>query len=145
MIEKLDKNNLNGLLSLWKEYQCFYKVQDIDDEKNREHVTHILNNSKAGEIFVYTIDNQEVGFATLYYTFASTISSKIAILNDIYVTEECRGKGIGKKLLDYVICHCKESDVESLRWMTQESNTSAQLLYKNYVKPSSWLSYVVKV
>lgn len=135
---------LDGLLELWKEYQTFYQVQDIDEEKNRRFVSAIIGDNSSGQIFLMINEDKLIGFGTLYFTYASTSAQRVAVLNDLYVKEEYRSKGHGKSLLDWAIDFCKEKQIPSMRWMTQTSNKTAQKLYKNYADPTEWLLYSVK-
>lgn len=145
MITALTQENIKHLLPLWKEYQLFYQVADIDEERNLKYIQHILDNPQEGRISLYIKNNTVLGFSTLYFTYASTLSSKVAVLNDLFVMPQERGNGIGKALLEHAIEMTQELKITHIRWVTQSSNENAQQLYKNYSKPSEWLSYAIKV
>jgi len=136
---------LDELLELWVEYQLFYKVQNIDEVKNRAFIENIMSRPEAGLIHVFVQDGKVVGFSTLYFTYASTAVSQVAVLNDLYVAPEYRKQGIARQLLDCAQQTVKELEIPVLRWMTQENNTEAQKLYEQYSKPSKWLLYAVKL
>lgn len=144
MIVKLSQENLTELLPLWQAYQEFYQVADIDPERNRKHIQHILDTPSEGQIYLYRLDNQYVGFCTLYYTYASTAAARVALLNDLFVQSDYQKKGIGKELLEHAVAMTREMGIPQIRWMTQESNQAAQKLYRNYVQPSEWLLYSIK-
>lgn len=45
MIEKVTNNNFNDVLPLISEYQEFYGVKNIDEEKNKKYFFSIFNKS----------------------------------------------------------------------------------------------------
>ncbi len=78
-------------------------------------------------------DNEEVilGFA-LYYIRYSTWKGQRMYLEDILVTEQARGKGIGKLLMDQLILEAKEKKLGGITWQVLEWNEPAINFYKKY-------------
>lgn len=71
------------------------------------------------------------GFA-LYYIRYSTWKGQRMYLEDIIVTEEARGQGIGKKLMDQLIAEAKEKKFSGMMWQVLEWNEPAINFYKKY-------------
>lgn len=87
-------------------------------------------------------DDVAVAFATVYFTYTSTIATKVAMLNGLYTMPKYRGKGIGKKLIE----HCRDYAINQgaalLQWVTAPDNLAAQKLYDSLeAKKSEWLFY----
>jgi ribosomal protein S18 acetylase RimI-like enzyme len=80
-----------------------------------------------------TSDSHEVimGFA-LYYIRYSTWKGQRMYLEDILVTEQARGKGIGKLLFDQLIVEAKEKNLSGIVWQVLEWNEPAINFYKKY-------------
>src|SRR6185312_14621444 len=69
--------------------------------------------------FVAEVDERIVGFA-LYYIRYSTWKGQAMYLEDILITNEMRGKGIGKLLMDRLIEEAKERGWNAMIWQVLE-------------------------
>ena len=81
--------------------------------------------------FVAEVDGYIVGFA-LYYVRYSTWKGQRMYLEDILVTNEMRGKGIGKLLMDKLIEEAKEKKFNAIVWQVLEWNEPAINFYRKY-------------
>lgn len=72
-----------------------------------------------------------LGFA-LYYIRYSTWKGQTMYLEDILVTEQARGKGIGKMLFDQLLEEAKEKNFNRITWQVLEWNEPAMNFYRKY-------------
>lgn len=80
---------------------------------------------------VAEVDGLVVGFA-LYYIRYSTWKGQRMFLEDLIVTEEHRGKGIGKLLLDELIEIAREKGFSGMLWQVLDWNEPAIKFYEKY-------------
>lgn len=94
-----------------------------------------FGNSPVWKAFVATtqINGKEtiIGFA-LYYIRYSTWKGTRMYLEDIIVTEQWRGKGVGKLLFDQLIAEAKEKQFSGIVFQVLEWNEPAINFYKKY-------------
>ncbi len=81
--------------------------------------------------FVAEVDGEINGFA-LYYIRRSTWKGQRMYLEDILVTESCRGKGLGKLLFDRLIEEAKEKKLSGIVLQVLEWNVPASYFHKKY-------------
>jgi GNAT superfamily N-acetyltransferase len=96
--------------------------------------------------FVAEVDGVVQGFA-LYYIRFSTWKGQRMYLEDFYVTDEMRGKGLGKLLFEKLIQEAKRRKLNGIQWQVLEWNESAINFYKKYKTAfdSEWVNCAMSV
>ena len=96
--------------------------------------------------FVAEEDNVIKGFA-VYYVRYSTWKGQRMYLEDILVTEQSRGMGIGKLLFDRLIEEAKEKKFNGIVWQVLDWNEPAINFYKKYNAKfdGEWLNCSIEI
>lgn len=143
MIEAVNALNLPEALPLIRQYQEFYQVANISDDHNRAFFGRFGLDDPFGCLFLYRdASGLAVGFATVYFSFSSTVAAKVGVMNDLFTLPDCRGRGIGKALILHCLDYARTQGAIRLQWATATDNHTAQRLYnslKTNHKP--WLFY----
>jgi GNAT superfamily N-acetyltransferase len=143
MIESLNAQNLEELLPVIQQYQSFYGVENLSDDTNRKFFSQFDEHSQEGCVFVYRAGGVVAGFATIYFSYASTLAAKVAILNDLFTLPDYRGNGIARKLIEHSRLHASEKGAVRLQWLTAPDNRQAQAVYDALQASSStWRCYI---
>ncbi|MCQ6956581.1 GNAT family N-acetyltransferase [Mucilaginibacter sp. JC4] len=90
-----------------------------------------FGNKPVWKAFVAEADGIIVAFA-LYYVRYSTWKGNRLYLEDLIVTEEYRGKGIGKILFDRLFQETRELGFSGMVWQVLDWNEPAINFYKKY-------------
>jgi GNAT superfamily N-acetyltransferase len=96
--------------------------------------------------FVAEVDGKVQGFALFYIRF-STWKGQRMYLEDFYVTDEMRGKGLGKLLFEKLIQEAKRRKLNGIQWQVLEWNESAINFYRKYKTAfdSEWVNCAMSV
>ena len=101
-----------------------------DQEKQREALEAILADRSRGRIFVAREGSEVVGMASLLYTVSTAEGGKAALFEDLIVDPKHRRKGIGSKLVNYVIQQARAEGVLRITLLTDLENDTALGLYR---------------
>ena len=121
-------DNLNDIASLFDEYRQFYQ-QPSNLLAARDFIhERILNDESV--IFLAKIGDEFVGFTQLYPTFTSVGLARTWLLNDLYVKQEFRKRGVADHLIRAVIDFSKLTNRKKIFLSTAVDNIVAQQLYE---------------
>lgn len=139
-IIKAKEKHIPILIPLLDKYRIFYG-QNSDQEGAKIFLEARIKN-KDSIIFIAFYDSTPAGFTQLYSSFSTVSLKPIFILNDLYVYNEFRKKGIGEVLLNSAKDYCILSDYKGLALETAINNP-AQKLYERlgWKKTTSSLYY----
>jgi GNAT superfamily N-acetyltransferase len=133
---------LEELLSAIAAYQRFYEVEEVDEERNRAFFARFLSPSEDGAILVAREEGEIRGYACLYWHFSSTRAAETVLMNDLFVFDAVRGKGVGRALIEASAELARERGAASLDWCTAPDNRRAQALYDSTgANRSEWIDY----
>ena len=113
---------------LFDAYRQFYE-QSPDLEGARRFLAERLDRGES-VIFAVVEDRKALGFTLLYPSFSSVSMKPIWVLNDLFVGEEARRRGVGAALLRAARVHALRTGDARLTLSTALNNTKAQALYE---------------
>lgn len=146
-VRQATTEDLDHLADLFDHYRIFYN-QASNPEGAKLYLSERIE-LKESVIFI-AIDNRTdaiIAFTQLYPSFSSISMQRAWILNDLYVTENYRGQGIARLLLDMAKSHAKETKSKGLSLSTALDNEVAQKLYERngFVRDEEFYHYDLNV
>jgi GNAT superfamily N-acetyltransferase len=140
-IRLAEKQDCPQLLELVHELALFERAPQEVTVTLQEFEEAGFGTNPVWKAFVAEVNGKIVAMA-LYYVRYSTWKGKRLFLEDLIVTEEFRGKGIGKSLFDRIIVEAKQLGFSGMVWQVLDWNEPAINFYKKYeaaIEPG-WLN-----
>ena len=145
-ISRAREEDLAELLPLVRGYCDFYEVSPSDEELLRLSRALIADPERDGVQLLARSGGEAVGFATIYWSWATTIASRIGVMNDLFVTPAARGTGAAEQLILACVEECREHGAAELTWQTAPDNDRAQRVYERVgATRSQWVDYSLSV
>ena len=145
-IEVVREEDLAELLPLVRGYLDFYEVSPTDDQMLALSRALIANPELEGVQFLARDDEQRaIGFASLFWTWATTRGGRLGVMNDLYVAPEGRGSGAAEALIEACRARCEQRGAVALEWQTAVDNHRAQAVYDRIggQRSDRWLDYTL--
>ena len=116
--------------------QDFYAIDNypIDIEVSKKLFQEFISNEKLGKAFLICHSNEGrtselVGYVILTYVFSFEYKGRIAFIDELYLRETARGKGIGAKTLTFIKEQIPKLSLKLLYLEVEHHNENAQRLY----------------
>ncbi len=145
-IEPVTEAQFEQLLPLIAAYQRFYEVEAIDTERNRAFFARFIAPSDDGLLLGAWRNDNPLAYACLYWHFTSLVPAETVLMNDLFVTADARGQGVGRALIEASATVARKRGAHHLEWATAPDNTTAQRLYDaTGATPSTWVEYELEL
>ena len=126
-----EKKDLPKVLDLIKELALYEKALDQVSNTIEQMERDGFGANPIYGFFVAEDLSGVVGLSLYYYRY-STWKGKRLYLEDIIVTEQLRGKGLGKLLFERTMKFCLEENCTGMMWQVLDWNKPAIEFYKKY-------------
>ena len=128
-IRKAIKDDLAQLCELFDGYRIYYK-QTSDLAKAEAFLSERLEKNDS-TIFVAEENGTLLGFTQIYPIFSSVNARRTLLLNDLYVSEAARRKGVARALMNKATEFAKSEGAHWMMLQTEKANEKAQALYES--------------
>jgi GNAT superfamily N-acetyltransferase len=144
-IERVGEAELPALLPLVRAYCDFYESSPSDEDLLALARALIAEPEHEGlQLLARDQEGQPVGFATIYWSWATTAAVRIGIMNDLFVAPEARGSGVAEALIEACRTECAARGASRLTWQTAPDNERAMKVYDRVGGTrEQWIDYWV--
>ncbi|MFL5811956.1 MAG: GNAT family N-acetyltransferase [Bdellovibrionia bacterium] len=117
--------------TLLKLMERYYESDHLvySEPKADQALTQLLKNSSLGRIWLIEADSKTVGYVALTYGFGLEFGGRVAFVDELFVEESHRGKGIGTAAIRWCMQECRAKEIPSLRLEVTPTNSKALKLY----------------
>jgi len=114
-----------------KMMEDFYSIDNypFDGENTQKLFHQFLDDENLGKGWIIYHENEVVGYIILSFIFSFEYQGKIAFLDELYIKESARGKGIGKQALQFIQQQAPKLSLKVIYLEVEPHNETAQKLY----------------
>ncbi|WP_298135946.1 N-acetyltransferase [Flavobacterium sp.] len=126
--KSLETSQIESITSMM---QDFYAIDNypIDIEVSKQLFQEFISNEHLGKAWLIYSENELVGYVILTFVFSFEYQGKIAFIDELYLKESARGKGIGAKRLQFIKEQIPKLSLKLLYLEVEHHNENAQKLY----------------
>ena len=103
-----------------------YEFNVIIGEKN---LLDFSSNDALGRLYLIRYQKQNIGYIVLTFGFSFEYKGRDAFIDEFYLKEDFRNKGIGKKTIDFIESESKKLNIKAVHLEAETNNTIANQLY----------------
>ena len=130
-IAPVGEEDLRELLPLVRAYCDFYGAEPPDGELLALSRALIADPEREGlQLLARDDQGRAVGFATIFWSWSTLAARRIAVMNDLFVSDAGRGGGYADALIEACVDHARERGAASVEWQTATDNHRAQAVYE---------------
>jgi GNAT superfamily N-acetyltransferase len=145
-IDRVTEPDLEALLPLMRGYCDFYEVAPSDEALLTMSRALIADPEREGVQLLARADGRALGFATIFWSWATTSAERIGVMNDLFVAPEGRGTGVAEALIEACRAECAARGAGKLTWQTAPDNERALRVYDRVgATREQWLDYWLPV
>jgi ribosomal protein S18 acetylase RimI-like enzyme len=134
VVRRATLGDLGDLVPLFSDYRSFYE-QRQDPDTARRFLHERLSRNESTIFLAHldgVMDTAPAGFTQLYPMFSSVRAAKVFVLNDLYVAERARRRGVALALLSAAAEYGQREGAIRLELETMPDNHDAQALYRGH-------------
>ena len=111
--------------------QDFYAIDNypMDVEVAKNLFQEFISNEHLGKSWLIYSENEIVGYIILTFIFSFEYGGKIAFVDELFIKETARGKGIGKEAIQFIQREVPKLSLKLLYLEVEPHNENAQKLY----------------
>ncbi len=144
LIRPVNTSDFSKWLPLWDGYNAFYGRQGetaLDLNITRTTWARFLTDHEPVHAFVAEQNGHLVGLVHFIFHRSTSRLNNVCYLQDLYVTKDQRGAGIGRQLIKAVYDAALAAQSTRVYWQTQDSNAAGRALYDKVAKHLGFIVY----
>ena len=142
VIEKVNSETFNDFLGLIEKLAEYEKLAPPDEKAKRRLRTDCLSDKPKYQAFIGKVGHKYVSYVIFFFAYSSFHALPTLFLEDIFVLEEYRRQGVGKKMFDFLKETAKQEGCGRIEFTVLKWNKSAQEFYeKNGAQRLEWFLY----
>jgi GNAT superfamily N-acetyltransferase len=133
---------------LWDGYNAFYGREGataLDPRITAQTWARFFDTNERVHALVAELDGRVVGIVHFLFHRSTSRLADVCYLQDLFTDPTCRGRGVGRALIERVRDIAREQGSSRLYWHTYETNTPGRALYDKVTKYAGAIVYTIEL
>ncbi len=129
-IVKVDESNAQQYVTLIKALADFESLTPPDEEGRARIIRDVTADPPLFQAYLAVLDGVPVGYLAFYFTYSTFLARPSLFLEDIFVLEQYRQKGLGKEMFRFCVQEAQRRECGRMEWTALDWNTPAHTFYE---------------
>jgi len=125
-------DDIETLIVMMRDLYAHDGPAPLDESSARRALLGVISDDTFGRVFMILLENEVAGYAVLAFGYSLEFHGRDAFVDELYLRNEYRGQGIGKRALEFLTEVCVAEGVNALHLEVERANTSAQAVYRKF-------------
>jgi len=122
-----------GIPELLHMMEDFYSLDQypFNRDSTAQNMHHFVASEHLGKIWMIVYKKETIGYVILTFCFSFEFKGRTAFIDELYLKEAYRSRGIGGQVVNYAIQQAKELALTALHLEVEPHNEKGNKLYLN--------------
>ena len=140
-VRKLRATDYESWCALWRGYLTFYETSVSGDVYKSTFDRLLGDDPRDFSCLVAEKDGTLVGLTHYLFHRHCWKIEDVCYLQDLYASEDARGLGVGRALIESVYSEADKTGAPTVYWLTQDFNHTARKLYDRIGDVTPFIKY----
>jgi ribosomal protein S18 acetylase RimI-like enzyme len=130
-ITPLAATDIGRILPLVQQYWRFEAIEGFDATRIEALLKHVIADPRLGQAWLATVEGQAAGYLLAVYVFSLEHQGLTAEIDELFVSPDHRGQGLGGHLLDAAETSFRERGCTNVYLQVGRDNEAARGFYRS--------------
>ena len=124
-----DSSDADALVEMMRDFNAHERIA-FDEPEVRAVLAQLFAHDAYGLACLILLNDEVAGYVVLTFGFSIEFRGRDALIDELFVKDEFRGRGAGAAAIRFAESICRERGVHALHLEVERQNTGAQSVYR---------------
>lgn len=144
LVRPIRREDYDAWRPLWDGYNAFYGRSGptaLDERVTAQTWGRFFDAGEPVHAFVAELEGRVVGIVHYLFHRSTSRLADVCYLQDLFTEEACRGRGVGRALIQQVLDTARDRGSSRVYWTTQTTNAAGRALYDRMAEHRGFIVY----
>jgi GNAT superfamily N-acetyltransferase len=129
-VENVDTGNIQEFIALIEKLAEYEHLAPPNESAKERLIADGISDNPRYVAYIGRLNGKAIAYVTFFFTYSTFLARPTLYLEDIFVLEEYRNRGIGRAMFDLCRRQAKEDGCGRMEWMVLTWNDPAIRFYE---------------